>query len=131
MELEELSYPRYLMFLAMSMLHPKVSCIAVQANKTIEHEITGCWQREWEQNGQVVLESQLAQSYHSEMPEARVNKYGGLSPSQETASCSYSLCRLAELQQKLFNVNRCLFYVESDPQDSSGTIDELIAKVTG
>lgn len=61
----------------------------------------------------------------------KINEHAGLASSTRSEGCSYYLHCLAELQQRLFNINRCLYYLDNHPNDSSQTIDELILKVTG
>lgn len=42
------------------------------------------------------------------------NEYAGLSPMRVSHHRYYFLYRLAELQQGLFNVNTCLYYIENN-----------------
>ena len=112
-------------------LHPAVSSRVIQNHKTIEHDITDFVQSHTNQDEQAIDKYQSVNLRGSGRPEANANKYGGLSPTQDNGHCSYFLCRLAKLQQRLFNVNGCLYYVENNPQHCSETIDELITTSTG
>ena len=63
---------------------------------------------------------QLLQSVDLHMVKADVlasrNDYGGPTPMRMSHHCSYFLHLLAELQQGLFSVNTCLYYIENDPR---------------
>lgn len=139
-------------------LHPTVSSIKIQNNGTIEQETTnfvlaqmGRYEQDIvdseksmkERLGPVSRPSGKSRPDHPQPsqlhglgmanPEAWEisGDYGGLVPSQGSDNCSFYLHRLAELQQRIFSVNRCLYYLDSNPDDCSKTIDDLITKVTG
>ena len=112
-------------------LHPAVTSRAIRNHKTSEREITDFVQSHGDLDEKGIDKYQSVKSRGSEGPEANANNYGGLSPTQGNGPCSYFLHRLAKLQQRLFNVNGCLFYDENKPQHCSETIDELITKSTG
>ena len=111
-------------------LHPAVSSRAIQNSTTIEHVITKIMQSRRDQDEQAI-DNLSMNSRGSESPKVNANKYGGLSPTQGNDHTSNFLHRLAKLQQRHFNVKKCLFYVENDPQQCSKTIDELITILTG
>lgn len=139
-------------------LHSTVASVTLQDNRTIEQRITKFMQsplvepmrvtanpeNSWrEHTGQTSSSPQI--SPPEDPPHFRLhkralletkaseesNKYGGLPPSQGSENCSHYLHRLAELQQRLFNVNRCLYYIDGNPNHGSKTIDDLITKATG
>ena len=137
-------------------LYPTVSSIQLQDNMTVEQKIAEFMQAQVgkhvqgtahsesslkEHLGTVPEQSEILQpnghdssNFHElEVPKMGAteenNKYGGLMSLQASKPCSDFLQRLAKLQQRIFNVNRCLYYLESNPDDRPGTIDDLIAKV--
>lgn len=139
-------------------LHPTVSSITLHCNTTIQQEITNFMLAQAEKYQQGISnpeesrkkhpgpdprpsgtpppdESPQSQTPELELPKAQVlekaDDYAGLAPSERSEDCSDYLHRLAELQQRLFNVNRCLHYLDDHPNDSSQTIDDLIAKAIG
>ena len=129
-------------------LHPTVSSIKLGRNSTIQQEITDFRLAQVRNCGH---DNNKAEDRPSKTPppddspslqisglgspkaqgHEKGNVYAGLAPSQRSEDCSYYLHRLAELQHRLFNVNRCLHYLGDHPNDSSETIDDLIARVTG
>ena len=112
-------------------LHPAVSARVIQNNRTIQHEIADFVQSHWDQSEQAIDKNHSVKSPGTETSEAKENKYGELSRTQGNDECSPFVYRLAKLQQRLFNVNASLFYVENNPQHCSETIDELITTSTG
>lgn len=135
-------------------LHASASSIKLRRNSTIQQEIIDfrlAQTRKSEDDISNPEESQTAlrpsgtppppdnspprKSPEFGLPKAQVsekaNKYAGLAPSEESEDCSYYLHRLADLQQRLFDVNRCLYYLDDHPDDSSKTVNDLIAKVIG
>ena len=133
-------------------LHPTVSSITLHRNTTIQQEITEFMLAQAEQHEPDISNAEpgpvfrlsgtpppddfpQSQTPNFELPKAQVSekadRYGGLAPSERSEDCSYYLHRVAELQQRLFNVNRCLHYLDDHPDDSSETIDDLILKATG
>ena len=139
-------------------LHSTVASVTLQDNRTIEQRITKFMQsplvelmratanseNSWrEHTGQTSSSPQI--SPPEDPPHFRLhkralletkaseesNKYGGLPPSQGSENCFHYLHRLAELQQRLFNVNRCLYYIDDNPNHGFKTIDDLITKATG
>ena len=134
-------------------LHPIVSSITLQDDRTIEQEIIKFVLAHEGQDyeniaySQSCLEEQPSQAptqsdetapsplHELELPKPkaleRLHRYGGLVLSQKSENCSFYLHRLAELQQRLFNVNECLYYLESNPDNCSETIDDLIFEATG
>ncbi len=139
-------------------LYPIVSSIKLRDNMTIEQKITEFMQAQVGQHVQGTADSEESRTehldtvpeqsevsqpsghessnfYELEVPKKAAteefNKYGGLASLQESKPCSDFLQRLAKLQQRLFNVNECLYYLESNPDDCSETIDDLITKMIG
>ena len=139
-------------------LHSTVASVTLQDNRTIEQRImkfmqsplvelmraTANSENSWrEHTGQTSSSPQI--SPPEDPPHFRLhkralletkaseesNKYGGLPPPQGSENCSHYLHRLAELQQRLFNVNRCLYYIDDNPNHGFKTIDDLITKATG
>ena len=138
--------------------HPAVASVTLQDNRTIEQEITDFLLARVGQCEQDMANSGLSQKEHTRpissssetslagdlrllqahdlglvkaKPLEDAEEYGGLPPSQSSKNCSHYLHRLTELQQRLFNVNRCLYYIDSNPDHGSGTIGDLITKATG
>lgn len=121
-------------------LHPTVSSLTIQDKIPIEQGMTGFVLGQTRQDGSVFglpgpadrppLERTNPDLLKREEPQTS-NEYGGLPSSQTSKHCSLFLHRLARLQQRLFNVNRCLYYLDSNPEDCPKTINELITKVTG
>ena len=138
-------------------LYPTVPSNQLQDNMTVEQKITEFVQAQVEQYEKdtadsekslkedpspVPKSSEVSQSdvpnsilHEPGMPKSLAaeasNQDGGLKPSQESKPRSDFLQRLAKLQQRLFNVNRCLYYLESNPDDCPETIDDLITKMIG
>lgn len=134
-------------------LHPTVSSIKAGPNNTIQQDITDFRLAQMRKSGHDINNPEESQTKHSGsagttppddsaplqnleigLPKAqeseKANKYGGLMPSERSEDCSYYLHRLAELQQRLFDVNRCLYYLDDHPDDISNTINDLVAKAT-
>ena len=139
-------------------LHPTVTSVSLQHGRTIEQDLLIFLQSPLVQNEHAIRNSETSRIEHtgrilgsSETPQPgdpqylqshnlglvetkrseSPMQYAGLAPSERSKDCSYYLHRMAELQQRLFNVNRCLHYLDDHPHDSSETIDDLIAKATG
>ena len=136
-------------------LHPTVSNITLHRNTTIQQEITKFVIGQTGKREQGISNPEESPKKHpgpdprpsitpppeespqSQTPEIelqvseKADEYAGLAPSRRSKNCSYYLHCVAELQQRLFNVNRCLYYLDDHPNDSSETIDDLILKATG
>ena len=134
-------------------LHPTVSSITLRDNGTIGHEMNRFILAQARPYEESIADAEKSQEEHPGphsvrsaasrlgdppplqdnelvLPKTELsedsNEYGGLIPFQAFKPCFEFLQRLAMLQQRLFNVNRCLYYLDRNPNDRAETIDELI-----
>ena len=126
-------------------LHPTVSSIKLQDDSTIEQRTTDFCLGHTGIHGQDIGKPENSRTEHSNVIQGssgssqpgfsqalkEPGEYGGLTLSQEPKPYSDHLRYLAEVQQRLFNINRCVYYLDSHPRDTSASIDDLITKVTG